>query len=288
MTLDDPGYEAVMLARELDRMPDPTRDPCEGAHMEIEALHVKVAALEARLADAQDTLKCWDEEDAQVLDALRELTPELSGTPALERIAVIKARLADAEQRAERAEGRERGLLDEVARLTLAEQAHEDMGVYPAGNIDASGKRRDRTEREDGWNDYGRALLRKQMALDRWWKALPAEVREALLPLIRSTNNDAAVLRLSEREGAVKAWLLVSDTFAFACADGEDVPCDATTLAEVAGLNREYGYSGLAAWAAVRRGAEPIEPLRGEKYQRARAALATRQAGAAGGEVDGG
>jgi len=59
------------------------------------------------------------------------------------------------------------------------------------------------------------------------------------------------------------------DTFAYACADAEEVPDD--QIDTVRRLHDKHGYPGLVAWIARRRGCEPLIQLRTEAY---RAALA--------------
>lgn len=72
-----------------------------GANERARAAEAALAAAEERATAAEAQIaRLWDEDAAGVLDALHELTPHLSGTP-LERIAVIRARLAAAERAAE-------------------------------------------------------------------------------------------------------------------------------------------------------------------------------------------
>ena len=59
------------------------------------------------------------------------------------------------------------------------------------------------------------------------------------------------------------------DTFAYVCADTEEVPDD--QIDTVRRLHDKHGYTGLVAWIARRRGTEPLLQRRTEAY---RAALA--------------
>lgn len=63
----------------------------------------------------------------------------------------------------------------------------------------------------------------------------------------------------------------LNDTFAYACADGEELKDD--QIDSLIRMYKEYDYPGIIAWAASIRGSEPIEPWRDEKYRIARAAL---------------
>jgi hypothetical protein len=61
--------------------------------------------------------------------------------------------------------------------------------------------------------------------------------------------------------------ILLSDTFGYACADGEDVKPE--QCAEVAEIYRKFGYTGLVCWAAKQRGEPPvIEYTEDAEYQK--------------------
>jgi hypothetical protein len=63
----------------------------------------------------------------------------------------------------------------------------------------------------------------------------------------------------------------LSDTFAYACADGERL--DDSEIDRLIRAHKEWGYDGVVAWASLIRKCEPIEPHRTPKYHEARAAL---------------
>ena len=65
--------------------------------------------------------------------------------------------------------------------------------------------------------------------------------------------------------------VLLNDTFAYATADCERVTDDQLDL--LIKMDRQFGQSGVVAWAAQVRGSEPLEPYRTEKYRAARAWL---------------
>ena len=61
------------------------------------------------------------------------------------------------------------------------------------------------------------------------------------------------------------------DTFAYACADAEDIPPGDEE--KVKSIFEEWDWDGVVAWIALKRGYEPIAPFITEKYLAARAAL---------------
>ena len=69
--------------------------------------------------------------------------------------------------------------------------------------------------------------------------------------------------------------VLLNDTFAYATADAERVTDDQLDL--LIKMDRQFGQSGVVAWAAQVRGSEPLEPYRTEKYHAAREWLRTQE-----------
>lgn len=63
--------------------------------------------------------------------------------------------------------------------------------------------------------------------------------------------------------------VLLNDTFSYASADAERVTEDQVPL--LADLYQRFDHAGVVAWAAWRRGCEPIKELRTETYNSARA-----------------
>lgn len=72
-------------------------------------------------------------------------------------------------------------------------------------------------------------------------------------------------------DGKPHRCILISDTFAYACADAESLSDD--ELREFYAFWREHGDAGATAWVADKRGMEPIPPACTDEYQRARVAL---------------
>ena len=146
----------------------------------------------------------------------------------------------------------------------LLEAANDGMGIYPQATVRANGTREERTAWQDGWNAYGMQLTDKWDHLMTWWESLPREQQDALAELLHA---DGVLYFRAEKGAAPVPWILMNDTFAYACSDGEELPLD--DLPTVLQLWREFKWSGLIAWAAQRRGIEPIGPHRGEQYRAA-------------------
>lgn len=72
--------------------------------------------------------------------------------------------------------------------------------------------------------------------------------------------------------GAISVQLNMSDTFAFATADGEEM--DMMDFDKMIPLILKYGYDALVAYVAVKRGQEPIDCSCNHKNERYCAAKA--------------
>jgi hypothetical protein len=69
-------------------------------------------------------------------------------------------------------------------------------------------------------------------------------------------------------EGGPQAQAVCSDTFAYATADGEDIPDD--QVAVLADVYNRWHWAGVTAWVAWRRGTEPLGGFRVDPYPEAR------------------
>jgi hypothetical protein len=136
------------------------------------------------------------------------------------------------------------------------EAACGDMGIYPRATITA-GVETPRTDWQDGWNAAVMALSEKHTAFTTWAKTLTPEQREMLTSLLDS-DGEPVVLQI--RAGAVVLLMMCSDTFMYACADGEDFTL--AELPDIAALWKTHGYYGLIAWIARKRHAEPVKEYR--------------------------
>lgn len=106
-------------------------------------------------------------------------------------------------------------------------------------------------------------------------------VLQAVLYLIGSTDDEGPAFVSEEGGGFIwdgesvkkhTLYLLMSDTFAYACADSEELETPEDIIG-AAQAYRDYGDVGLTAWVAIRRGVDPIAPLITKAYKKAHAAL---------------
>lgn len=141
----------------------------------------------------------------------------------------------------------------------------DSIGIYPQAT-----KRGDewqyRTEWQEGWNAAVLALFQRHKWLTEWLTSLEPDALTAITELF---EHDALFVWVNN--GAVTCALNMNDTFGYATADCEEVPME--DVQTVARLWRDFGAAGMTAWAAVRRGDEPIEPRQTERYHAARKLL---------------
>lgn len=114
--------------------------------------------------------------------------------------------------------------------------------------------------------DRDRALERQQRELEE----MGAE-RNALFKAAKLVGQDDWAFFTCEGLLVINC----GDTFAYACADAEELPID--KIDEVLALEREYGFDGVVAWIATHRNCEPIKERATERYLVARTTLATRK-----------
>ena len=70
--------------------------------------------------------------------------------------------------------------------------------------------------------------------------------------------------------------LLLNDTFDYATADAEPLTDD--ECIECAHVFKDHGWPGIVAWAAIKRGVEPLEQIQTKEYKEAIAALEKKEA----------
>lgn len=149
------------------------------------------------------------------------------------------------------------------------EQAVEDMAIYCRAVV-RDGVEIPRTEWQDGWNAAVIGISERRDKIEAWWSKLTDAQRAALEELVK---NDVLSLRI--REDAVILRAHCGDTFAYACADSEDITLD--EIPEFARLWKAHGYVGMVAFIAQKRAAEPVKEYRfSADYLKARADIAPR------------
>lgn len=142
----------------------------------------------------------------------------------------------------------------------LWEPVMDGIGVYPQGGVPED----DQDPYQSGWNDAIIEIARRYEMLNKWFREeLTDDQRKHCMVLLK-----AEALQVGIRKTGIQPWLLMSDTFAYACADGEDI--DPEEFEEAAKTYNRYGHDGLTAWAARKRGQEPLVELINEDYLRAK------------------
>lgn len=76
---------------------------------------------------------------------------------------------------------------------------------------------------------------------------------------------------VEDYDGWFHAAVNVNDTFYYASADAEDLAPGKAAI--VRDYYERYGWGGVVAWAAIKRGQEPLPPLRTPEYHQAWAEL---------------
>lgn len=147
-----------------------------------------------------------------------------------------------------------------AAHALLLVAASDDIGIYPKA-FTKDGVTTERTEWQDGWNACSINLSEKWAKITKWYDALPRETQETIYKMLKEE-----ILYLSlDKEEKIRPWLLMNDTFGYACSDSEEVE-----IGEMPILSKIYDthkYDGLIAWAANKRGCEPIKPLITDEYK---------------------
>jgi hypothetical protein len=146
--------------------------------------------------------------------------------------------------------------------LAFHEAAEDDMGIYPMATRHPDGREEKRTEWQDGWNAAVIGHTNKICKIHDWFDGLPEDIRPIAEELIVGE-----ALSLSIDDDGIRPYLLINDTFEYACSDCEDVTLEDLPLIRV--MWREYGYEGLVAWVAKKRKIEPIPEYRNIHYRRA-------------------
>lgn len=165
--------------------------------------------------------------------------------------------------------------MNELTLLRLHAASIDDLGIYPAAYVKGD-VTTERTPWQDGWNAAVCAMTDYQEAIEKWFEELPDDAQQAV-DLFLGRND--LILRVNvtnpipaPKHSQVRMLLNMGDTFEYATADAEEVPVDA--IVKVAHVALDYGTQGLIAWAAMRRGYEPLAEVRDELYKKARAELA--------------
>jgi len=136
--------------------------------------------------------------------------------------------------------------------------AHDNVGIYPMAVTGGPTAYEKRTERMEGWNDAGTALLENAASLDRWYTSVPDEFRDLVTELLLDER-----IELSVRGKECTLYVNCSDTFFWGCYDNEEI-----TFEELAALKECWSLSGTGGdlWCARKRGMRPQAACYREVY----------------------
>jgi hypothetical protein len=146
--------------------------------------------------------------------------------------------------------------------LAFHEAAEDDMGIYPMATRHPDGREEKRTEWQDGWNAAVIGHTNKICKIHDWFDGLPEDIRPIAEELIVGE-----ALSLSIDDDGIRPYLLINDTFEYACSDCEDVTLE--DLLSIVFLWREFGYDGLIAWVAKKRNMAPVQEYSNGHYRKA-------------------
>jgi len=126
--------------------------------------------------------------------------------------------------------------------MNYYEAAYDSMGIYPKNMNGVP-----RTEWQDGWNEYGKALLDRVIQMEDYVKSLSKEHAKALETLIE----DEVVNLSVQDDGSVKIWVNCNDFFMWGCADAEQ--CYPPDLEAI--------YKDHNIWLCKKRNMQPQKPV---------------------------
>lgn len=92
---------------------------------------------------------------------------------------------------------------------------------------------------------------------------MQADILDEGLCLAWLLNN--AYCDVMDKDGEVFVYVPLNDCFGYATADLEPLPHD--QIIPLYEASKRWGLDGIIAWAAVRRGSEPLEPLQTAKFK---------------------
>jgi hypothetical protein len=140
--------------------------------------------------------------------------------------------------------------------------AIDSVGIYPKSIRNSDGTTHHRTEWEDGWNAAISSILDRWIEIERWYYTLTEKQQHAVDMLYASGY---LMVQYHMTNKNIDLWINVSDTFAYACADAEEITVD--DLEELQNLYIKYNWEGLVAWVAKKRNYLPLEKYQNEKFK---------------------
>ncbi|MFA5024062.1 MAG: hypothetical protein WC523_03860 [Patescibacteria group bacterium] len=137
-----------------------------------------------------------------------------------------------------------------------------DVGIYPASIEGGPMEYKERDAYKKGWNDADLKGIDNVMLIRGFIESLSPDNKKYLEELLLEDVVDFFI-----EDGKVLAYINMSDTFAWGCADAEDVPVE--KLESVYDLYKQFGQDGLTAWVADCRNMEPLKYWQRDKYKEA-------------------
>jgi hypothetical protein len=157
--------------------------------------------------------------------------------------------------------------------------ALESMGVYPKSSTSPEGVTRERSEREEGWND---AILSYTKATRTVYEALKRSGLKKLKAGELYKLIDDNIVGVNIVGESIKLYLILNDVFMHASSDEEDI--EPWEVEGIYNVYTKYGHTGIAAYASEKRNESlPILNLitykfrEAKKYIRQNALLTRRQ-----------
>ena len=145
----------------------------------------------------------------------------------------------------------------------LTELALDSIGIYPQATIDENNVRTERTEWQNGWNGAIIEIRTRVCEFADWFLELPTDTSSMIGELISEE-----VIRLSiDKNKNITMWVLMNDTFYYACADGEDITMEEIPL--LYQIWKNFSWCGLVAFVSKKRNQLPLSTVQTEKFQEA-------------------
>jgi hypothetical protein len=147
--------------------------------------------------------------------------------------------------------------------FALNELAIDSMGIYPQATIDENNVRTERTEWQNGWNAAIIEFRQRACIFEKWFSELPEDVSAMIGEMLPDET-----IRLSlDKDKNVKMWVLMNDTFYFACADGEDITMEEIPL--LYQVWKKFSWYGLVAIVSKKRKHLPLQAVQTEEFHEA-------------------
>lgn len=135
-------------------------------------------------------------------------------------------------------------------RYYFKEQASMSMGIYPMSSYNELGEKHERTPYEEGWNAALIKILEKEIQIESWFDSLSDINKEHVTYLLKYD-----VITLSPKKDKMDMYINCNDVF-YSAADGEEITVNDFEI--LVDLDWGFGWKGIAAWIALKRGIEPM------------------------------